>query len=412
MYDMKPMMRDLKASLKPMIKQALVSSGEIVGSRMGVGSAGGDIGRRISRLIGSGDYESNSVATNSLIKGTGLSASSQFGQSSLQIRVKHREFLGDIVSGAVAGAFTNYTYPINAGLRSTFPYLSQLASNYEEYCFKGLVFEFISTASPFLSTSALGAAIAAIEYNSASPPFTSKFSMENSAMAVSTRLDKNLMYGVECATGANAQNCYYIRNGLSTLPLTTTDMGLFQFAVAPGAGVPTNSVLGELWVAYDVVLDRPYLNMDDIGSCHIFRSGVSNTNPLGTASTFVRSNGSLSSTSVTATTISPTSVSVGDSLLITIQWVGTATTIVYPTTPTITGCTFQNLLQGNTSGSATSPQGSTASVTQATYSLAVLCTSINPVITIPIATLSLPGSATADIIIVNLGNNLTVGSEW
>jgi len=236
--------------------------------------------------------------------------------------------------------------------------------------------------------------------------------MENSAMAVSTRLDKNLMYGVECATGANAQNCYYIRNGLSTLPLTTTDMGLFQFAVAPGAGVPTNSVLGELWVAYDVVLDRPYLNMDDIGSCHIFRSGVSNTNPLGTASTFVRSNGSLSSTSVTATTISPTSVSVGDSLLITIQWVGTATTIVYPTTPTITGCTFQNLLQGNTSGSATSPQGSTASVTQATYSLAVLCTSINPVITIPIATLSLPGSATADIIIVNLGNNLTVGSEW
>jgi len=92
MYDMKPMMRDLKASLKPMIKQALVSSGEIVGSRMGVGSAGGDIGRRISRLIGSGDYESNSVATNSLIKGTGLSASSQFGQSSLQIRVKHREF--------------------------------------------------------------------------------------------------------------------------------------------------------------------------------------------------------------------------------------------------------------------------------------------------------------------------------
>jgi len=350
MYDMKPMMRDLKASLKPMIKQALVSSGEIVGSRMGVGSAGGDIGRRISRLIGSGDYESNSVATNSLIKGTGLSASSQFGQSSLQIRVKHREFLGDIVSGAVAGAFTNYTYPINAGLRSTFPYLSQLASNYEEYCFKGLVFEFISTASPFLSTSALGAAIAAIEYNSASPPFTSKFSMENSAMAVSTRLDKNLMYGVECATGDNAQNCYYIRNGLSTLPLTTTDMGLFQFAVAPGAGVPTNSVLGELWVAYDVVLDRPYLNMDDIGSCHIFRSGVSNTNPLGTASTFVRSNGSLSSTSVTATTISPTSVSVGDSLLITIQWVGTATTIVYPTTPTITGCTFQNLLQGNTSG--------------------------------------------------------------
>jgi len=409
---MKPMMRDLKASLKPMIKQALVSSGEIVGSRLGAGSAGGDIGRRISRLIGSGDYESNSVATNSLIKGAGLSASSQFGQSSLKIRVKHREFLGDILSGAVAGAFTNYTYPINAGLRSVFPYLSQLASNYEEYCFKGLVFEFISTASPFLSTSALGAAIAAMEYNSSAPAFTSKFAMENSSMAVSTRLDKNLMYGVECAQGANAQNCYYIRSGTSTLPLTTTDLGLFQFAIAPGAGVPTNSVLGELWVAYDVELDRPILNVDDIGSCHVYRSAVSNTSPLGTTSTFIRSSGSLSSTTVTATTISPMSVSVGDSLMVTIQWVGASTTIVFPTTPTLSGCAFQNLLLGNTAAVATSPQGSLAGVTYASYTLTVLCSSITPIISIPIASLSLPGSATCEIVITNLGNNLSVGTEW
>jgi len=220
------------------------------------------------------------------------------------------------------------------------------------------------------------------------------------------------MYGVECATGANAQNCYYIRSGTSTLPLTTTDLGLFQFAVAPGAGVPVNTVLGELWVAYDVELDRPYLNMDDIGSCHIYRSGVSNVNPLGTTSTFIRSSGSLSSTSATFNTLSPTSVSVGDSLLITIQWVGTATTVIFPTTPTLTGCSFQNLLVGNTASVATSPQGSLAGVTYATYSLTVLCSSIVPTITIPIASLSLPGSATCEIVITNLGNNLVVGSEW
>ena len=159
-------------------------------------------------------------------------------------------------------------------------------------------------------------------------------------MAVSTRLDKNLMYGVECAVGSNAQNCYYNRAGASTLPLTTTDLGLFQFAVAPGAGVPTNSVIGELWVAYDVILDRPILQMDDIGSCHIYRTGVTNTSPLGVTQTYARSSGSLSLTTCTATTISPTSVSVGDSLLITMQWVGSATTIVYPTTPSLTGCTL------------------------------------------------------------------------
>lgn len=408
---MKPMMKELRATIKPMIKQALVSSGEIIGSRVGAGKQGGALGQRISRLIGSGDYESNTVATNSLINGKGLSASSQFGQSALKIRVKHREFLGDILSGSVAGAFTNYSYPLNAGLRTTFPYLSQLASNYEEYCFKGLVFEFISTASPFLSTSALGSAIAAMEYNSSMPAFTSKFAMENSAAAVSTRLDKNLMYGVECAAGANVQNCYYIRQGASTLPLTTTDLGLFQFAIAPGAGVPTSSVLGELWVAYDVELDRPLLNMDDIGSCHVYRTGATSLLPLGATSSFTRSNGSLSLTTVSGTVITPTSVSVGDSLLITVKWTGGAVTVTYPGTPTLSGCTYQNLLNGNTSANTLSPQGGLAGTNDATYNLAVFCTTIVPTITFPTGA-TLPTTATVEIIIVNLGNNLAVGSDW
>lgn len=408
---MKPMMKELRATIKPMIKQALVSSGEIIGSRVGAGKQGGALGQRISRLIGSGDYESNTVATNSLINGKGLSASSQFGQSALKIRVKHREFLGDILSGSVAGAFTNYSYPLNAGLRTTFPYLSQLASNYEEYCFKGLVFEFISTASPFLSTSALGSAIAAMEYNSSMPAFTSKFAMENSAAAVSTRLDKNLMYGVECAAGANVQNCYYIRQGASTLPLTTTDLGLFQFAIAPGAGVPTSSVLGELWVAYDVELDRPLLNMDDIGSCHVYRTGATSLLPLGATSSFTRSNGSLSLTTVSGTVITPTSVSVGDSLLITVKWTGGAVTVTYPGTPTLSGCTYQNLLNGNTSANTLSPQGGLAGTNDATYNLTVFCTTIVPTITFPTGA-TLPTTATVEIIIVNLGNNLAVGSDW
>ena len=134
-----------------------------------------------------------------------------------------------------------------------------------------------------------GMVVAAMEYNSAAPPFANKFAMENSAHAISTRLDKNLMYGVECAKGSNAQNCYYIRSGTSTLPLTTTDLGLFQFGIAPSSSVPASTVLGELWVTYDVCLKRPLLNVNRYAFYHRWAGAGSVTAPLG-ATTVVETN--------------------------------------------------------------------------------------------------------------------------
>lgn len=150
-YDFKPMLRSLRNELKPIMKNALIQGGGALGSMSGIPSGrnfGSEVGRRISRLIGSGDYQVNEVSVNNLIKPGKATPSMSFGGDSLSIRVRHREFLGDILTGGVAGVFTNNVFPINAGLRTSFPYLSQIAGNFEEYCFNGLVFEFISTASP------------------------------------------------------------------------------------------------------------------------------------------------------------------------------------------------------------------------------------------------------------------------
>lgn len=331
-------MKDIKNALKPVLKEALHSGGSALGTMAG-GAQGGVFGRqmagRLSKIIGSGDYETN-TSTNDLFRPPGGLASATFGNDPDITRVRRREFLGDILAPSVPGTFTNYTYPINAGLRTTFPFLSQMAENYEEYCLDGLVFEYVSSASPFISNSALGTVIAAMEYNSAGLPFATKFAMENSAHAVSTRLDKNLMYGVECAKGANAQNCYYVRSGESTLPITTTDLGLFQLAIAPASTIPAGSVLGELWVTYDVCMKRPKLNVNRYALYHRVGGAASAAIPLGTA-TVVETNLGASNFSVASsgTNLVYADCVPGDVWLMSYYFQGTVNTAAATTFPGI-----------------------------------------------------------------------------
>jgi len=363
-YNFKPMMASLKNELKPLMKRALIGGGGALGAYTGVGRGiGSEVGRRISRLMGSGDYTMNEVSVNSLIKGAGNPTSSFSSTDGTSVRLQHREFLGDITTGAIAGTFNNNAFAINPGIKTSFPYLSQIADNFEMYCFHGLVFEFISTASPYITTSSLGSVIAGAEYNASVPAFASKFAMENSNCAISTRIDKSLMYGLECAQGTNAQNCYYVRSGLSDLPLTTTDIGTFQFATAPGSSFPVNSVVGELWVTYDVSLSRPFLVLSRFGTLQVQRGTTTEANPLGTADLITLSrSGSLSDATVGTSTITIPKCIAGDVFSFNCFWSGAATTATNPVL-TYVNCA---LVVGGISGKidpATTPQPTLALTT-------------------------------------------------
>jgi len=346
----------MKKAMKPLIKQALTQGGAMLGASTNLPGGkvfGSALGAKVSRLIGSGDYSSN-VAVNDLVVPYKISASSSFALGTDDIvRVRRREFLGDILSSSVAGQFVNYTYPINAGLRNTFPFLSQIAGNFEEYCFDGLVFEFISSASPYIAGSALGTAIMAMEYNSASPSFNSKFSMENSAHAISERLDRNLVYGVECKQGSNAQNCYYTRSTTSTLPLTTTDLGKFQMAVAPSTSVPTGTVLGELWVTYDVALKRPIISTVS-GLYHLYGGGISAANPIGTTLVTQTNTGSILFLRASSTSLVFTAEP-GDVFILSANWTGTTPQLITQPLVTFTGAVPMNAFTGDAVSVLNSP---------------------------------------------------------
>ena len=108
-------MGDIKNALKPILKEALSNGGAAIGGVLG-GPAGRIFGKalggRLSKIVGSGDYETN-VSVNELIHPPGGLASSTFGSDPDVVRIRRREFLGDVVAPAVPGTFTNYTHPIS-----------------------------------------------------------------------------------------------------------------------------------------------------------------------------------------------------------------------------------------------------------------------------------------------------------
>lgn len=266
------LMSQLKSIVKVGLREGMSAAGGVAGTYLGNPNGGRKVGKklaaRLSKLVGTGDYASNSseLAMNSLIK-PGVNQYATFGDNTSCVRIQHREYVKDIFAGD-AGTFSSTSIAVNPGLRASFPYLSGLAQNFEEYRLNGMVFEIVSTTSPYNATSAMGSTIVAMQYNAASSPFTSKAQMENSDFAISARLDKSVMYGIECKDLAN--NNLFIRSAdvSSSVPLTSTDVGLLQIALQTGTGIPSGSVIGELWVSYDIDLMRPHIS--SYSECGVF----------------------------------------------------------------------------------------------------------------------------------------------
>lgn len=177
------------------------------------------------------------------------SISSDSKSGDLRVRVRHREYIQDI-SGSVAYAVQQLS--INPGLATIFPWLSQMAGLFESYKFNQLAFEFKTSSA----TTAKGKVILSADYDAADPAPGSK----QLQLQERTKLD--------CAAWAMARmNCdqadlwkfgvqRYIRAGAlaANLDIKTYDVGSLNIGVQ---GMADTTVVGELYVAYDVELITP-----------------------------------------------------------------------------------------------------------------------------------------------------------
>jgi len=265
-------------------KTPFADVGRHIGSYFGYSGLGSALGHGIGRILGSGDYETGPmVRSNVLVNSTEVPEFAGAGRGNI---VMHREYIADVITSPVVGQFANSSYTVNPGNGSTFPWLSTIAQNYEQYKVHGMVFMFKSTSGESVASTntALGTVIMATDYNVNAQAYRSKNEMEQSQFAQSFKSSRSAMHGIECAQTEIPLNAFYVRTGDvgATDSIKWYDLANFQIATQGFQAASVN--IGELWVTYLIEFLKPqvpYSIGGTVNSERLTRSSTTNAAPLG-----------------------------------------------------------------------------------------------------------------------------------
>lgn len=217
----------------------------------------------MKRFAGSGLYTGRGAYANNLVENgeTSMTAGSP-GDETETLILENREYIQDVY-GPGSTAFTNNSLQLNPGLVQNFPWLSQIAMNYEEYDFDKLVFTYRSTIDigNANTTGQSGSIIMVCDYNASHQPFDTKEAMMQYHGAISGKATDDLVCGIECDPAKTNMNEGFVRTGPVPVgeDIKTYDHGLFQFALVNIPTAMQNQQLGELWVEYRCRMRKPKL---------------------------------------------------------------------------------------------------------------------------------------------------------
>lgn len=186
-----------------------------------------------------------------------------------EIVIEKEEYIGDIISSSSANTFKVQQWPINPGMGVTFPWLSQVAANFEMYQLESCCFEYRTFSCDALNTvnTALGSVIAVVDYDSSDTAFTSRSQMENSDLARSAKPSESFLMHVETrARQSFSGNKLYVRTtDLSAaadtnraIDIKTYDVGQLYVATTGFQGTSVNA--GSIYVKYRFRLFKPILD--------------------------------------------------------------------------------------------------------------------------------------------------------
>lgn len=289
--------KQLKPYRRPMYgKGAYYIAGGVYGKSKipGIGSAGAQLyggyssgNVNIPKMTGLGAYNMSTIRHNVLIKPDIPEIKNTIYTEGGTI-IRHREYLGPIVSSNEALKFKIQSFALNPAQSDTFPWLSTISRNYEEYKPNGLMFEFRSTASDAIASSsnlALGQVMMCTQYDPTDPEFTSDIDLLNYTWAQSGKVSDNVQHFVECDPKQSPLGHLYTREGVpsNASDLRFSDFGRFSIATSGLQG--TSVQIGQLWVTYEFILYKPKIGSYQAeagGWYHFYNNvGLSDTNPLG-----------------------------------------------------------------------------------------------------------------------------------
>lgn len=189
---------------------------------------------------------------------------SHVGDETGRITVSRREYVMKVSSPTVPSDFSNTSLSINPGQTAVFAWASQIAQNYDEYELRHLVFHYKPVISQASQTGAMGSVLMSCNYNAGAEKFESFREMVEYMGSMETRICDEAYFGVECDSTKNgSQAVEYVRAGSVPVgeDIKTYDLGKFQIATSDisATDYPAGTLLGHLYVEYDLVLGKPKL---------------------------------------------------------------------------------------------------------------------------------------------------------
>jgi hypothetical protein len=179
--------------------------------------------------------------------------------------INHREYVKDIYSGDYVEGSTDSTefkiesFRLNPANSELFPWLSTIAPNFQEYAITGMLVEYKTMASDLSTTLNLGTVIMTADYNALADPPLTKIAMENMENAGSVKPSMSNIMPIECAKKLTSVSTHLF---VGPVDAEVGDARLYDMAniFIASLGIPRdNTVIGELWVTYEIAFYKPKL---------------------------------------------------------------------------------------------------------------------------------------------------------
>jgi hypothetical protein len=230
----------------------------------------------------------------------------------------HREFLGNVV-GQAAWTISN-TFALNPGIPASFPWLSNIAQNWETYRFSRLRYCYYTKVGSNIA----GSVIISPDYDAADAAPASEIVATTYKGAEEDAAWKNICCVLSSASMYTMGPKKFVRVGAlsSNQDLKTYDVGNLFVSVVDFTGAVA---AGKLWVEYDVTFFTPQVSPSgNFQFSNVIQSGatLSQASIFGTAGTQVVT-GNLGVTAAINTLTLPNLV-VGAEYMVSISLAGTA----------------------------------------------------------------------------------------
>ena len=232
----------------------------------------------LSGYIGRGAY----ATRNGLISGGAdtMPRMQHINDETGSLIVSHRERLMDVFAPSDSG-FHQDVFTVSPGIEKTFPWLSQIAANYEEYELMQCVFEYDGHSLVGINDAleVQGSLIMATQMNVKDKPFRDRHEMERFPHASKCAQHGSMVHGVECdPRKIQGDGHRYIRMGGLAKDEDARDFDHAKFTIGQ-YNTPTELAgkeIGQLFVYYTVKLMKPKISSGRGDAISTFRAFCEN----------------------------------------------------------------------------------------------------------------------------------------